>query len=72
VAAASHTNCDVVAFGVHSWVTAQSDPGNPEDWYGLADPLTGKPNESGRAFAAAIKAAGSTQPGPTGPAAHAC
>lgn len=51
------TNCNLVGFGVHAWVTAQTDPANPEDWYGLADPGTGAPNESGRAYAAGIAAA---------------
>jgi hypothetical protein len=50
------TNCNLVGFGVHGWVTAQADPGNAEDWYGLADPRTGAPNESGRAYAAGIAA----------------
>jgi hypothetical protein len=54
--ASRETNCNVVGFGIHSWVTAQADPNDPEDWYGLADPITGLPNESGRAYAAAIAA----------------
>jgi hypothetical protein len=53
------TNCNLVAFGVHGWVTAQVDPSDPEDWYGLADPNTGLPNESGRAYATGIAAADS-------------
>jgi hypothetical protein len=63
VAAAVYlTDCDVVALGIHSWETAESDPANPEDWYGLANPRTGKPNASGVAYGAAIRAADSGQP----------
>ena len=51
------TDCNLVGFGVHAWVTAQQDPSNPEDWYGLADPVTGAPNASGLAYAAGIRAA---------------
>jgi hypothetical protein len=58
ITAASHeTNCNVVGFGIHSWVTAQTDPNDPEDWYGLADPVTGVPDAGGQAYAAAIAAA---------------
>jgi hypothetical protein len=56
--ASRRTDCGVVGLGVHSWVTAQVDPRNPEDWYGLADPITGAPNESGRAYASGIAASG--------------
>jgi hypothetical protein len=57
VSVSRRTNCGVVAFGVHSWVTAQTDPADPEDWYGLADPATGAPNPSGLAYAAGIRVA---------------
>jgi hypothetical protein len=55
-AASRRTSCNVVGFGIHTWVSAQADPGNPDDWYGLADPSTGVPNGGGRAYAAAIAA----------------
>jgi len=51
------TDCNLVGFGVHAWVTAQRDPADPEDWYGLADPLTGAPSAGARAYAAGIRAA---------------
>jgi hypothetical protein len=66
------TNCNVVAFGVHSWVTAQSDPANPEDWYGLADPSTGAPNEGGLAYSRAISAAERAPAKPSGSVAKLC
>jgi hypothetical protein len=52
--AARQTNCNLAAFGVHAWMTAEADLLNSEDWYGLANPHTGTPNESGRAYGAAI------------------
>jgi hypothetical protein len=63
---AQHTNCDLVALGIHSWVTAQVNPVNPEDWYGLADPTTGAPNPSGREYGAAIHDAQGSAAGRTG------
>jgi hypothetical protein len=56
-AVSRRTDCNVVGFGVHAWVTAQQDTADPEDWYGLADPLTGAPNASGRGYAAGIREA---------------
>jgi hypothetical protein len=56
VVAALRSDCGVVALGVHSWVTYQANPLDSEDWYGLADPITGLANQSGRAYAEAIKA----------------
>jgi hypothetical protein len=61
------TNCNLTGFGIHSWVTAETDSDDPEDWYGLADPDTGEPNESGRAYGEAIADAGSGAARPTSP-----
>jgi hypothetical protein len=63
---ARRTDCGLIGLGVHSWQTAQLNPENPEDWYGLADPFSGAPNESGRAYAAAIAAAGGSGAGSAG------
>jgi hypothetical protein len=63
--AIGETNCNLIAFGVNSWLTEEIDSEDPEDWYGLADPDTGEPNESGRAYGEAIAAAGSQPAGPT-------
>jgi len=71
-AGARETNCGVVALGVHTWVSAQADPNNPDDWYGLADPATGVPNQSGRAYTAAIAAADKRPATPTAGLAHLC
>jgi polysaccharide biosynthesis protein PslG len=73
VLAAQRTDCGLVGLGVNSWVTTQADPTNPEDWYGLADPVTGVPNASGRAYGAAIAAAGAIPGTPAaGKLAHLC
>jgi hypothetical protein len=56
VSIAWRTNCNVIGFGVHSWVTAEQDPNDHEDWYGLADPVSGEANDSGSAYGDAISA----------------
>jgi polysaccharide biosynthesis protein PslG len=63
--AARQTDCNLTAFGVHGWMTVEADLLNPEDWYGLADPRTGAPNESGRAYGVGIAAAGSDPGAPS-------
>jgi polysaccharide biosynthesis protein PslG len=69
---AQYTGCHLVALGIHSWMTAESDPANPEDWYGLANPITGSPNASGVAYGAAIHAADSEAPAAVRDAGHVC
>ena len=39
--AIANLDCDVVAFAPHTWITRESDPSDPEDWFGIADPATG-------------------------------
>lgn len=39
----------------YSWVTRESDPADPEDWFGLADPSTGEPTAAGLAYGSAIE-----------------
>lgn len=39
----------------YSWVTREADPQESTDWFGLADPLTGEPNEAGAAYADAVE-----------------
>jgi hypothetical protein len=48
------SNCNVSAVLPHTWWTAQSDPNNPEDWFGIADPQTGAPSASATAYANGI------------------
>jgi hypothetical protein len=46
----ARTNCNVGGILPHTWITPQQSKSNPEDWYGIADPQTAAPYESGRAF----------------------
>jgi hypothetical protein len=48
---APRLNCDVIGIAPHAWVTAEQDPANPENWWGIADPATGAPYASGQAYA---------------------
>jgi hypothetical protein len=50
----ARTNCNVVGIYPHNWIGPRLDATNPEDWYGLADPLTGAPLASGVAYAGVI------------------
>jgi hypothetical protein len=36
VADLGHTDCGIAAALLYTWITPESDPGNPQDWYGLA------------------------------------
>ena len=47
---AVRSNCLVSSIAPHTWITEESDPDNPEHWFGIADPLTGVPYESGAAY----------------------
>jgi len=48
---APRLNCDVIGIAPHAWVTAEQDPDNRENWWGVADPDTGEPYPSGEAYA---------------------
>jgi hypothetical protein len=49
------SNCNVSAVLPHTWWSAQNDPANPEDWFGIADPQTGAPSGSASTYAAGIR-----------------
>ena len=51
------TDCGIQGVAPYSWITMQQDPSNSEDWYGLADPTTGLPNEGGLAYGQGIRTA---------------
>jgi polysaccharide biosynthesis protein PslG len=55
-AIASTFRCGLTSFAPHTWVTPELDPQNPEDWFGLADPLSGEPYPSAVAYASAVEA----------------
>ena len=64
---AARLNCNVIGIAPHSWVTAERDPSNPENWWGIADPATGAPYPSGQAYAdqVALFEGTSGEPAPT-------
>jgi hypothetical protein len=49
------TNCNVMGILPQAWTSAQQDPKNPEDWYGIANPSTAKPYSSAHAYSNAAK-----------------
>jgi hypothetical protein len=49
------SNCNVMGILPQSWTSDQQDPGNPEHWYGIAGPLTGKPYASARAYSRGLR-----------------
>lgn len=51
---APRLNCDVIGIAPHAWVTAEQDPDNPENWWGIADPADGTPYPTGQAYASQI------------------
>jgi hypothetical protein len=49
------TNCNVMGILPQAWTSAQQDPKNPEDWYGIANPSTAKPYPSAHTYSNAAK-----------------
>ncbi|HKH13831.1 MAG TPA: calcium-binding protein [Solirubrobacterales bacterium] len=49
------TNCNVMGMLPQSWTSNQINDSNPEDWYGIAGPVTAKPYPSARAYSHAVK-----------------
>ena len=47
---APRLNCDVIGVAPHAWVTAEQDPTNPENWWGIASPADGSPYATGQAY----------------------
>jgi hypothetical protein len=59
--ALGHTDCDVAAAILYTWVTLEQDPANREDWYGISPPAGGESADTA-AFAAGLHDA--RAPGP--------
>jgi List-Bact-rpt repeat protein len=61
------TDCGISGIAPYSWVTMEQNPSNSEDWYGLADAVTGAPHPSGIAYGDQIRLAlgQAAQPPPT-------
>lgn len=49
------TNCNVMGMLPQSWTSNQISDGNPEDWYGIAGPVTAKPYPSALAYSRAVR-----------------
>jgi hypothetical protein len=47
---APRLNCDVIGIAPHSWITAEQDANDPENWWGIADPSSGAPYPTGQAY----------------------
>jgi hypothetical protein len=54
--AIARSTCDVIGIAAHTWVTLEHNANVPEDWYGMADPLTGQPYPSAIAYGDQAKA----------------
>jgi hypothetical protein len=54
--AITRSNCDVIGIAAHTWVTLEQRQNYSEDWYGMADPITGQPYPSATAYGAELKA----------------
>src|SRR3954451_20543055 len=50
-------DCGVTGLAPYSWITHEQDLTNSEDWYGLADAVTGAPHQSGLAYGQQIRLA---------------
>jgi len=49
------TNCNVMGMLPQTWTSNQKDPENPEDWFGIAGPVTAKPYPSAHAYSKAAQ-----------------
>jgi hypothetical protein len=65
--AIARSNCDVIGLAAHTWVTAEQRENYSEDWYGMADPLTGEPYPSAIAYGQQVKALEAGNPVSSGP-----
>jgi hypothetical protein len=50
------SQCGVIGIAAHTWVTLEQRENYPEDWYGMANPITGKPYPSAIAYAHEVMA----------------
>lgn len=48
------TDCDVRGLAAHEWTTPESDPSDPEHWFGIADPATAALHPAGGAYRDAV------------------
>jgi hypothetical protein len=55
-ALATAPGCDLIGIALHTWVTPETNPADPESWYGIADPVSAAPYPTADAYADAITA----------------
>jgi hypothetical protein len=53
--AIARSNCNVTGIAAHSWVTPEQRENYSEDWYGIANPITGAPYPSATAYSDEIE-----------------
>ncbi len=46
----ARTDCGIGAVAAHTWQSSELDPDNPNHWYGIASPVTGRLHPSGLAY----------------------
>jgi hypothetical protein len=49
------TNCNVMGILPQAWTSSQQDPKNPEDWYGIAGPVSARPYPSAHSYSRALR-----------------
>lgn len=49
------SDCDVEFFAAHTWTTYERDVPNPEDWFGMADPVSGAPYASASSYGDSVR-----------------
>jgi hypothetical protein len=54
--AIARSDCDVSGIAAHTWVTLEQRENYSEDWYGMADPITGQPYPSALAYGDQVRA----------------
>jgi hypothetical protein len=57
VAAATSSDCGLVALAPHTWTSPEQNEEDPAEWFGIADPKTGKPYETAERYGEEIRAA---------------
>ena len=55
-AAIAGSSCDVIALALHTWITPETNPADPESWYGVADPVSGEQYPTAETYAARVQA----------------
>jgi hypothetical protein len=52
---AALSDCGVSSVAPYTWATAEANPAEAEDWYGIADPRTARPYPTARAYSALLR-----------------